>query len=84
MQANANVAPENLIRTELAAPVPTVSYMAGDRKRAVAMTVLLGSGLTLVLVILLGGPHRRHPGEAERVPGRSRFSRPHTTASNSH
>lgn len=59
LQVKASVDPVNHITAQVAVPTPTIHYAAGDRKRALAMSIVLGSAVTLVAVILIEG--RRQP-----------------------
>lgn len=66
LQAQASVDPVNRITAEVAVPTPTIHHAAGDRQRALLMSIVLGSAVTLVSVILLEG--RKHGGRPGSRP----------------
>ncbi|TRW43569.1 hypothetical protein [Georgenia yuyongxinii] len=59
IQEAAGVAPVNRISTELDVETPTVRYMNGQPRRALAMTSILGGGMTLAAVLLVESRRRR-------------------------
>jgi hypothetical protein len=62
-QREAGADPATWIRTRLSPETPTIQYLVGERRRAAAMTLVLGGGLTCAAVVLV---------EARRRPARIR------------
>ncbi|MGI8665376.1 MAG: hypothetical protein ACR2N4_05015 [Jatrophihabitans sp.] len=49
LQSDAHVAPVNLIRAELSPPTPPIYYQTGSKSRALAITLVIGGGITAFL-----------------------------------
>jgi hypothetical protein len=58
LQVDAGVEPVNRITTKLVPVTPSVRYVAGDRRRALLMTAVLGAGATLGVMVLLESRRR--------------------------
>lgn len=72
-QREAGADPSTWIRTRLSPAAPTVHYLEGERRRAAAMTLVLGAGLTCAAVVLLEA--RRRPFRIGRHLGSGRGPR---------
>jgi hypothetical protein len=63
LQEVESVAPENMITIKASPNVPAIYRVSGSRPRALAMTMLLGGGLTLAAVVVLDARRSRRDEE---------------------